>query len=107
MGGFRTRALIHILKQFMQILEEGVASTMVLHFQETLLAFGPFLSQFAGKMTHALGWEDSLEKGTATYSSILAWIIPWTEESMGVAKSWTQLSAFTSLHPRALSLRWK
>ena len=27
-----------------------------------------------------LGWEDSLEKGTATYSSILAWRIPRTEE---------------------------
>ena len=26
-----------------------------------------------------LGWEDSLEKGMATYSSI-AWKIPWTEE---------------------------
>ena len=25
-----------------------------------------------------LGWEDSLEKGTATHSSILAWRIPWT-----------------------------
>ena len=28
----------------------------------------------------SLGWEDSLEKGTAAHSSILAWIIPWTEE---------------------------
>ena len=27
-----------------------------------------------------LGWEDSLEKEMATYSSILAWSIPWTEE---------------------------
>ena len=27
-----------------------------------------------------LGWEDPLEKETATYSSILAWKIPWTEE---------------------------
>ena len=27
----------------------------------------------------ALGWEDPLEKGTATHSSILAWRIPWTE----------------------------
>jgi len=27
----------------------------------------------------SLGWEDPLEKGTATHSSILAWIIPWTE----------------------------
>ena len=24
------------------------------------------------------GWEDPLEKGTATLSSILAWRIPWT-----------------------------
>ena len=31
----------------------------------------------------ALGWEDSLEKEMATYSSILAWRIPWTEEPGG------------------------
>jgi len=24
------------------------------------------------------GWEDPLEKGTATHSSILAWRVPWT-----------------------------
>jgi hypothetical protein len=29
---------------------------------------------------HSLGWEDPLEKEMATYSSILAWRIPWTEE---------------------------
>ena len=28
----------------------------------------------------SLGWEDPLEKGMATNSSILAWRIPWTEE---------------------------
>ena len=38
-----------------------------------------------------------LEKGMATHSSILAWRIPWTEESgrlqsMGVSNSRTQLS---------------
>ena len=27
----------------------------------------------------SLGWEDPLEKGTATHSSNLAWRIPWTE----------------------------
>jgi len=27
-----------------------------------------------------LGQEDSLQKETATYSTILAWRIPWTEE---------------------------
>ena len=26
----------------------------------------------------SLGWEDLLEKGTATHFSILAWRIPWT-----------------------------
>ena len=28
----------------------------------------------------SLVWEDPLEKGTATHSSILAWRIPWTKE---------------------------
>ena len=28
----------------------------------------------------SLGWEDALEIGMATHSSILAWEIPWTEE---------------------------
>ena len=27
-----------------------------------------------------LGWEDPLEKGMATHSSILAWKFPWIEE---------------------------
>ena len=45
---------------------------------------------------HSLGREDPLEKGMATHSSILAWEIPWTEESgglqtMGSQKVWTQL----------------
>ena len=32
----------------------------------------------------SLGWEDPLEKGMATHSSILAWRIPWMEESGGL-----------------------
>ena len=32
----------------------------------------------------SLSWEDPLEKGTATHASILAWRIPWTEESGGL-----------------------
>ena len=32
----------------------------------------------------SLGWEDPLEKGMATHSSILAWKIPWTEEPGGL-----------------------
>ena len=45
----------------------------------------------------SLGGEDPLEKEMATYFSILAWEIPWTEEldglqSVGLQKSQTQLS---------------
>ena len=31
----------------------------------------------------SLGWENPLEKGKATHSSILAWRISWTVKSMG------------------------
>ena len=34
----------------------------------------------------SLGWEDALEKGKPTHSSLLAWRIPWTIESMGSQK---------------------
>ena len=36
-----------------------------------------------GTQVQSLGWEDSLEKGMATHSSILAWRIPWTEDLVG------------------------
>ena len=32
----------------------------------------------------SLGWEDPLEHEVATYSSILTWKIPWTEEPGGL-----------------------
>ena len=32
----------------------------------------------------SLGWEDALEKGLATHSSILVWRILWTEEPGGL-----------------------
>ena len=35
----------------------------------------------AGEPGSILGWDDPLEKGMATHSSILAWEIPWIEES--------------------------
>ena len=34
--------------------------------------------------------EDSLEKEMATHSSILAWTIPWTEESGGLQSTGSQ-----------------
>ena len=37
----------------------------------------------AGDLVRSLGWEEPLEKGMATHSSVLAWRIPWTEGSGG------------------------
>ena len=38
----------------------------------------------------SLGWEDPLEKEMATYSSILAWKISWTEEPGGLQSMGSQ-----------------
>ena len=38
----------------------------------------------AGDLVRSLGQEDPLEMGIATHSSILAWRIPWTEETGGL-----------------------
>ena len=51
----------------------------------------------AGDVGSSLGREDALEKAMATHSSIIAWEIPWTEEtgglqSRGSPKSQTGLS---------------
>ena len=42
----------------------------------------------------SLGWEDPLEKETATHSSVLAWEIPWTEESDGLQSRGLQRVGF-------------
>ena len=43
-----------------------------------------YLSTVQETQVQSLGWEDPQEKGMATYSSILAWEIPWTEEPCGL-----------------------
>ena len=61
-----------------------------------------------------LGWEDPLEKGVTTYSSILAWRIPWTEEPgglqsmglQGVRQDWaTNTHTHTHTHTATYWLR--
>ena len=42
-----------------------------------------------------LGWDDLLEKEMATHSNILAWEIPWTEESDGLQPIGSQQSDTT------------
>ena len=58
---------------------------------------------------HSLGWEDPLEEGMATHSSILAWKIPMDRGARqaaiyGVAKSRTQLITPAPLHLTACML---
>ena len=50
-----------------------------------------YLPAMQETQVQSLGWEDPLEKGMATHSSILVWRIPWAEEpgrlqSMGSQK---------------------
>ena len=45
----------------------------------------------------SLGWEDALEKGKANYSSVLAWRIPWTEET-GLQSMGSQRVSVTRTH---------
>ena len=40
----------------------------------------PAVQEAQETRVRSLDWEDSLEEGMATHSSILAWRIPWTEE---------------------------
>ena len=74
------------------------------HWRKDRLPTSVFLGFPCGKLVknlpamretwvQSLGWEDPLEKGKATHSSILAWRIPWTVVHE-VAKSHTQLSDF-------------
>ena len=46
----------------------------------------------------SLGWEEPLEKGKATHSSILAWRIPWTMQSMGSQRVGHNWATFISFH---------
>ena len=50
-------------------------------FWDFVLRYGLNLLAMQEACVQSLDQEDSLEKGTGTHSSILAWRIPWTEES--------------------------
>ena len=60
----------------------------------------PPMQELREMCVQSLGWEDPLEEGIATHSSILAWRIPWTEEpgglqSMGLQRgrrTWSDLA---------------
>ena len=67
-------------------------ASLVAHMVKNL----PAMQETHQMQVGSLEWEDPLEKGMTTHSSIFAWRIQWTEEpgglqSMGVAKSQTRL----------------
>ena len=64
--GFITIFILQIRKQFQFAWASLVAQ----------LVKNPLVMQET--WVQSLGWEDPLEKGTATHSGILAWRIPWT-----------------------------
>ena len=50
----------------------------------------PALQETEEMQVGSLGGEDSLEEIVATHSSILAWRIPWTEDSGGLQSMGSQ-----------------
>ena len=46
----------------------------------------------------SLSWEDPLKEEMTTYSSILAWEIPWAEESSGLQPKGSQSQTRLSEH---------
>ena len=74
------------------------------------------LSAMQETCVRSLGQEDLLEKGMATYSSILVWRIPWTEEpdrlqpmaSQRVRHDWVTFTSLRNRNSRVLGLRrWR
>ena len=52
------------------------------------------LAANADSWIQSLGWEDPLEEGMATHSSILVWRIPWTEEPGELQSKGSQTTAY-------------
>ena len=44
----------------------------------------PAMQEMQETWARSLGWEDTLEEGMATHSSIFAWRIPWTDAHGGL-----------------------
>ena len=74
---------------FMTVLGQRVTKKFSLMAQ-----MGKNLPVMQETWVQSLGQGDPLEKGMATSSSILAWKIPWTEESGGLQSMGSQRSGY-------------
>ena len=57
---------------------EGIGYPLQYSWASLVAQLGKNLPAMWETWVQSLGWEDPLEKGMATHSSILAWRIPWT-----------------------------
>ena len=60
---------------------QRINSSLSFHYSPTLILVAQLVKNLPAMgetWVRSLGWEDPLEKGKATHSSILAWRIPWT-----------------------------
>ena len=76
----------------MGIAELDMVELLTIHFWASLMTgMVKDLPAMQETQVRSLGWEDPLQEGMSTHSSILAWKIPWMEEpgrlqSMGCKK---------------------
>ena len=57
---------------------EGIAYPLQYSWASLVAQLVKNLPAMQESWVRSLGWEDPLEKGKATHSSILTWRIPWT-----------------------------
>ena len=76
---------------------QGIFPTQVSHIEggfftswATYVKNLPAMQQMQETRVRYLGWENPLEEGMATHSRILAWRIPWTEESVRIQSTGSQ-----------------
>ena len=72
-------------------------NSLIVHNNISVAGDSAVKNPLENPLIQSLGWEDPMEKETASYSSILASEIPWTKESsrlksMGSQKNQTWLS---------------
>ena len=63
---------------------QGPLPSIALHWTSLVAQMIKNLSAMWETRVSSLGWEDPLENGVATHSSILAWRSPWTGEPVGL-----------------------
>ena len=75
----------HLLLQELQI-----CNSLLNKWASLVAQLVKHLSAMQETRVPSLGWEDPLEKEMAAHSSILAWRIPWIEESGGIQSMGSQ-----------------